>query len=53
MDNVNFSNNINIKKNECGNINIKNNIKASISNSIFINNYNKNNGGAMYNNYLY
>jgi len=47
MNNINFHNNQNTNKYECGCINFNNNINIYISNSIFENNKSKANGGAM------
>jgi len=45
---MNFSNNINNNKFDCGNIFFRDNVDVSISNSKFLNNICRNNGGAMY-----
>ncbi|ORX45341.1 hypothetical protein BCR36DRAFT_358228, partial [Piromyces finnis] len=45
--NINFNNNINKNKLDCGNIHFTNNINLQINNSIFSNNYCENNGGAI------
>ncbi|OUM69480.1 hypothetical protein PIROE2DRAFT_2569 [Piromyces sp. E2] len=45
--NANFENNINNNKFECGNLQFNNNITISVTNSNFINNQCKNNGGAI------
>lgn len=53
INNSEFSNNKNIKRNSCGNIYISGNLKLSISNSKFTKNEVKGNGGAMYIDFKY
>jgi len=48
MNNINFVDNINNDKFECGNLNFENDLIISLTNSSFINNYSDGNGGAMY-----
>jgi len=45
---MNFFNNANKNKLNCGNIYFRNNINISMSNSIFNNNLCKSNGGVLY-----
>jgi len=47
MRRVNFYENENLDKSQCGAIHFENSLDLSISNSVFLNNTSKSNGGAM------
>jgi len=48
ITNLIFNNNINNSKSSCGGISFTNDVYISVTNSSFINNQSKDNGGAMY-----
>jgi len=48
MSNLNFTNNINYNKFDCGSIHFSHDLKIKITDSIFDSNLSKSDGGALY-----